>query len=127
MSLRIFSAASLACLLAACGANTTPEPEGPDVECAIGPGAQLEAVCTLEVLTGGEFVIHHPDGGFRRFAYEDSSDIPVTPTDGAGPLENFRMSLPASGSDDATSTIEFGVENASYRFDPALISPTPDE
>lgn len=60
-----------AVLGAACG-EELPDyaPEGVTVECAIGAGVQLEAACTAEqVLKGNrvEIVIHHPDGGFRRF------------------------------------------------------------
>ena len=81
MSLRISSGIALAGLLTACGANTSPEPEGSAVECAIGPGAELEAVCTLETVSQDEIVIHLPDGGFRRFTRAESMGF--MPADGA--------------------------------------------
>ena len=85
MYLRTFSASFLALALAACGLGETPEPEGDTVECAIGAGAQFADVCTLEWIGevgGQEFLIHHPEGGFRRFApNEDASG--VTAVDGA--------------------------------------------
>lgn len=89
MSLRIFSGLLALCALSACGAAQSPEPEGESVECAIGAGAEFADVCTLEWLDeagGGEFLIHHPDGGFRRFAVnEDASGVLLK--DGAEELE----------------------------------------
>lgn len=85
MYLRTFSASLAAFVIAACSVAETPEPEGETVECAIGAGAGLANVCTLEWangVEGGEFLIHHPEGGFRRFAVnEDASG--VTALDGA--------------------------------------------
>ena len=78
MSLRISSALLAIGLLAACGSET-PEPEGETLDCAIGAGAEFASVCTLEWIGeewAREFVIHHPDGGFRRFALnEDASGV----------------------------------------------------
>ena len=85
MYLRTFSASLAALAITACSVAETPEPEGDTVECAIGAGAGFADVCTLEWangVEGGEFLIHHPEGGFRRFAVnEDASG--VTALDGA--------------------------------------------
>ncbi len=85
MYLRIFSAAIVALSLAACSVAETPEPEGDTVECAIGEGASFANACTLEWIDEDErqeFLIHHPEGGFRRFSVnEDASG--VTAVDGA--------------------------------------------
>ncbi|WP_298466782.1 hypothetical protein [uncultured Erythrobacter sp.] len=61
------------------------------IDCAIGPGAEYSEVCTLEWLgdeLDSEFLIHHPDGSFRRFAFDGEHQI-VT-TDGADPAETIR-------------------------------------
>ena len=85
MYLRISSASLAALSLAACSVAETPEPEGETIACAIGEGAEFANVCTLEWIGevgGQEFLIHHPEGGFRRFApNEDASG--VTAVDGA--------------------------------------------
>ncbi|UAB77282.1 hypothetical protein INR77_10710 [Erythrobacter sp. SCSIO 43205] len=79
MYLRTFSAGLLAIGLAACGVGETPEPEGDKVDCAIGAGAEFANVCTLEWIgdeVGQKFLIHHPEGGFRRFSVnEDASGV----------------------------------------------------
>ena len=87
--MRISSAALLSIALAGCGAAETPEPEGETLDCAIGPGAEFANVCTLEWV--GEpwvrdFIIHHPDGGFRRFALNEDSSGVIAP-DGADAVE----------------------------------------
>lgn len=103
MSLRIFSLA-LAALLAACG-SASPEPEGEAIECAIGPGAEFSAVCTLEETSEAEFIIHHPTGGFRRFRHTVEG---VEISDGAEMIEN--MSGVSHG------YIEFSVAGDRYRL-----------
>lgn len=59
-------------MVAACSSEAppAPEPEGQLIQCAIGPGTDFEPVCTGEQITseeGDAFIIHHPDGSFRRF------------------------------------------------------------
>jgi len=84
MCLRISSAALLVALTA-CGAQSPPPP-GDIVDCAIGAGAELSPVCTLELVAGTqEIVIHHPDGGFRRLS-RDLATGSLAPLDGAEPL-----------------------------------------
>ena len=80
MCSRIFSTLPLAFALVACGDGAVvPEP-APDpvtqdnaelVDCAIGPGSEFGTKCAVErVLVEDQqvVVVHHPGGGFRRFA-----------------------------------------------------------
>ncbi|MEP0391999.1 MAG: hypothetical protein ABJ205_14675 [Erythrobacter sp.] len=89
MYLRIFSSVFALSALTACEATQSPEPEGETLDCAIGAGAELSNVCTLEWVgeeRGQEFLVHHPDGGFRRFTLsEDASKVVVK--DGAEDVE----------------------------------------
>jgi len=68
MSLRISS--SLLCALALTGCDqATDSLAGSTIDCAIGAGADYSPVCSLEQAadeTGAFFLLHHPDGGFRR-------------------------------------------------------------
>ncbi len=85
MFLRISSLFAALVLLAGCGAESPPPP-GDKVDCAIGSEATLAPVCTLEKVAGRrEFVIHHPDGGFRRFTRDPATGA-IAPMDGAAPL-----------------------------------------
>ncbi|MBV7260036.1 hypothetical protein [Erythrobacter crassostreae] len=88
MFLRTFSAGLAAILLASCGPES-PEPQGTDIDCAIGAGSDFAPVCTLErsADTGTvSFLIHHPDGGFRRVEYDAETDQ-IGVGDGADPLK----------------------------------------
>lgn len=119
MSLRISSAAlALVGILAACGANTTPEPSGERVECAIGPGAEFQRVCTLEELPQAQFVIHHPDGGFRRFMNDDEG---LNIADGAEPIS---MNI-LDGVE--LSVLEFSVGSDRYRIPQEMVARSPHE
>jgi hypothetical protein len=91
--------------LAACGAGSPP-PEGDTVDCAIGDAADLAPVCTLE-RAGEGFVVHHPDGSFRRFT-RDAASGALVPRDGAEVL------VPAGDS--------FAVGPDRYRIPPALLA-----
>ena len=110
MYLRIFSAGIAVLSLAACGVGESPQPEGDTVECAIGEGAAFASDCTLEWLGGAggsEFLIHHPEGGFRRFAVnEDASG--VTALDGAE--ETVMVDAPAQ------DQWQFTVSGDQYRM-----------
>lgn len=121
MSLRIFSAGLLLAALAACGVNSSPEPEGMEIECAIGSGAEFEPVCTLEQVSSDEFVIHHPDGGFRRFYRRDDEPHLLIVADGAEPINYELLSLPGMGVDGPTIW-EFGVEGSRYRLSADLLA-----
>ncbi len=83
MSLRISSAVLGGALVATACAPQAPPPPGEMVECAIGAGAALAKACTLErEAEAGRFVLHHPGGGFRRFAFEPETAA-IIPADGA--------------------------------------------
>lgn len=85
--MRIVAATAPLIILAACSSESAPPP-GDQIECALGAGAEFEAVCTLEQASDdGEtlLVIHHPDGGFRRLTVL-SEGKGVAATDGAGAL-----------------------------------------
>jgi hypothetical protein len=91
MFLRISSLCLIAGLVTACGGETELS-EGPLVECAIGPGVEMAEVCNLERaanLTDGDagdlYLIHHPNGGFRRIAFDPRSGL-VSAVDGAETL-----------------------------------------
>ncbi|MDP5104294.1 MAG: hypothetical protein NWP98_10250 [Erythrobacter sp.] len=116
MSLRIFSALGLMLALTACGAESSPPPAGATVDCAIGVGAQLAAVCTLEQVAGTQdIVIHHPDGGFRRLI-RDAATGALAPLDGAEPLV-------ASAPDG--EMLQFAVGEDRYAVPVAMLAPPP--
>jgi hypothetical protein len=111
MCLRTSSA--LAALLAAC-AEASPPPPGEAVACAIGEGAALAPDCTLEqVAGGGEIVLHHPDGGFRRFR-SDPATGGLVPGDGAEVL------VPEAGDGDA---LAFAIGTDRYRIPLSMLGP----
>jgi hypothetical protein len=113
MSLRIFSALASLGLLAAC-AGESPPPPGETIECAIGAGAELSPVCTLERVAGTRaLVLHHPDGGFRRVDRDPSTNT-LTVLDGADPL----VSQPSDG-----DAIAFAIGADRYRVPLALLKP----
>ncbi len=112
MCLRISSAALLLAL-PACGAQSPPPP-GEKVDCAIGAGADLSPVCTLEQVAGAQgIVIHHPDGGFRRLS-RDLATGALAPLDGAEPL------VPQPGEGGA---LHFTIGADHYRIPPDLLAP----
>lgn len=111
MCLRISSGALLLAL-AACGAQSPPSP-GDAIECAIGAGAALSPVCTLEQVAGTQdIVIHHPDGGFRRLT-RDAATGALAPLDGAEPL------VPQSGDD---GSLQFAIGADRYSISPDLFT-----
>jgi hypothetical protein len=116
MSLRISSSFVAPALLAGCGAESPP-PQGDTVECAIGGEADLVSVCTLEKVAGSaDFVIHDPDGGFRRFTRDPATGA-IAPVDGAAPL------VLQAGEGDAFT---FAVEADRYRIPPELLAAGPE-
>ena len=119
MSLRIYNLVVLGLLVSACGAGETPEPEGDAIACAIGPGAELSEVCTLEILPQNAFVIHHPDGGFRRFVRDDEGAI--AEADGAARLDIDDVP------NQPDETVEFRVDGDLYRLPSASINDVTDE
>jgi hypothetical protein len=116
MSLRISSALALAAALAACGAESPPPP-GDRIDCAIGDVTELAADCTLEAIADStDFVIHHPDGGFRRFTHNPDTGV-IAPVDGAAPL----ISQGGVG-----GALNFAVEADRYRIPPELLAAAPE-
>lgn len=88
--MRIFSFLAAGLLLSACSGEVSPEPEGQVIDCAIGVGVDMGPDCIGEQIAGGDiFVIHHPDGSFRRFEMlPDDAGIGIA--DGAGVLSQER-------------------------------------
>lgn len=114
MSLRISSAALAFAVLAACSAQS-PVAEGETVDCAIGGAADFGADCTLERVSGAEeIVIHHPDGGFRRFRIDPATGA-VAALDGAEPLVIAQADA---------GTVQFAVGPDRYRL-AANLAPIP--
>ncbi|MDZ4139704.1 MAG: hypothetical protein U0995_04825 [Erythrobacter sp.] len=112
MCLRISSAALLL-VLTACGAESPPPP-GDIVDCAIGAGADLSPVCTLEMVAGArEIVIHHPDGGFRRLS-RDLATGTLAPLDGAEALVPEQVESEA---------LQFVIGADRYSIPPDLLEP----
>jgi hypothetical protein len=97
-------------VLAAC--SSRGEIPGEPIACTIGGAGEFAQECKLERI-GDDFVVHHPDGGFRRFA--------LAP-DGKG-------IVPADGADAATSkvaegTVDVAVGQDRYRIPQSLLEPT---
>lgn len=114
MSMRISSAPALLVLLAACSVAESPSPSGDTVECAIGAGVDLSPDCTLEQVAGTqEIVIHHPDGGFRRFTRDPATGT-LVPFDGA---ELLAVQPGAGGA------LQFAVGGDRYSIPPDLLTP----
>jgi hypothetical protein len=109
-------AGALAAVLAGCGAESPPPP-GDTVDCAIGGEPEFVASCTLEKVAGSaDFVIHHPDGGFRRFTRDPATGA-IAPVDGSAPL----VSQPGEG-----GALQFSVEADRYRIPPDLLAAAPE-
>lgn len=118
MRVRAIGSAALICaLLSGCSEqadDTTPKlADGYEkIACAVGGASDLKEVCAVERTKVGDLlqlVVHHPDGGFRRFEVR---------SDGTG-------LAPADGADDAQREVGDGqldltVSGDTYRF-PATI------
>lgn len=114
MCLRISSSLLALVLVAGCGGSENLPPPGDEVECAIGAGAALSPVCTLE-RTGDEFILHHPDGGFRRLSRDPSTGA-LAARDGAEPL------VPEAGQQKA---VQFSIGADRYRIPLDLLHSVP--
>ena len=60
-----------------------------------------------------EVVMHHPDGGFRRFMLDDQNGWIVA--DGAEQVDFERLSMPSFGGDGDDGFWEFSVGSDRYR------------
>ncbi|TAD83300.1 MAG: hypothetical protein EAY70_02420 [Sphingomonadales bacterium] len=82
--------------------------------CAIGAGAALSPGCYVERVAGSnEFILYHPDGGFRRLI-RDSASGNFAARDGAEPLI-----LEQGGAD----AVQFSIGADRYRIPLALLDP----
>ena len=118
MSLRISSLGLAAMMLAGCG-SASAGPEGETIECAIGPGSEFTAVCTLERVAGDRFTIHHPDGGFRRFALDAEGEVAL-----ADSADELATSLTPC---DDRQLIEWEAAGDRYRMAVGDVPRLPDE
>ena len=69
MSLRIFSAVSLAALLAGCGGDAVTAADEGRIDCALGGAEQFDRICTLDRMTsanGMVLVVGREGAGYRR-------------------------------------------------------------
>ncbi len=124
MYLRISNAGLIALLtsgvLAGCGAEPAGTPQGSDVDCAIGPGADYSTVCTLEQAadeSGAFFLIHHPDGGFRRVKH-DAATGDLAAMDGADMLQDRSL--------DPAKVREFAIGEDRYLIPAEMLASAPE-
>ncbi len=96
MFMRIFSGLALALALAGCGSAADPaKADDEEIACAVGGSAKFDGACMVEHSRQGDMdflVVHHPDGGFRRFEVRkdggglkaaDGADVATSRLDGA--------------------------------------------
>ena len=81
--MRIFSLA-LVLVLAACGQPRVEGPPGDSIACDLTALGEFAQVCTAE-RKGSLLIVHHPDGGFRRFNIL-SNEPGIAVADGADQL-----------------------------------------
>lgn len=102
--------------LAGCGGPAQPQaaPGAARIECALGEGAEFGADCLVEKVAGDfstsggpEFVVRHPDGGFRRFRIADNRSGMIA-LDGADTAVNRLVGEPP--------VLEVSVRADRYRF-----------
>jgi len=110
------AAAGLALLLAACSpsASEAPAAGAGAIDCAIGGAADFSHDCTVENSTqAGDpvLIVHHPDGGFRRFTVLDGGKT-VAAADGAQAL-----AVASNG-----ERVDVGVDGDRYRFPAKMLS-----
>lgn len=121
MCLRISSAGLALLLLAGCegqqgthfvGKEEPMAARGETIDCAIGQVRDLGPNCTLERVSAQEFVIHHPDGGFRRIL-RDAATSALAPHDGVDPL------VPGS---EGEGTVRFAIGPDHYAIPHAMLA-----
>jgi hypothetical protein len=110
-------AAGLALLLAACSPGASSQPPtnaGHRIDCATGGATTFNHDCTVErVQQGGGtlLVVHHPDGGFRRFKVLEGGNS-LAAADGAD----------AVASAEHAEQVDVNVAGDRYRFPAAMLS-----
>lgn len=114
--LRISVIAASVVLVSACSSGSeSHQPEGDTIGCAIGAGVEMADVCVLEQIAGegsATFILHHPDGGFRRIAFDpETRELGVA--DGAEVLQ-----ISESSTDEQT---EFSIGADLYRLPAAML------
>ena len=113
----IRAAAGLALLLAACSpAASGTAAGGADnlIDCAIGGAASFAHDCSVERTQqdGADLlIVHHPDGGFRRFKLLDGGKSLVA-ADGAEAVSIAR----------SADRLDVSVDDDRYRFSAAMLS-----
>lgn len=109
--------AGLVLLLAGLACSGCGQPAGQGgpgmtaIDCALGESHPFTGDCRVEV-AGSQLVVHHPDGGFRRFERVGDGRGVVT-ADGAEPARARWI---------ASDTLEVAVGQDRYRF-PARMKP----
>jgi hypothetical protein len=107
-------AAGLALLLAACSPSASTTRQGDLVACALGGATRFSHDCSVERSEqNGDpvLVVHHPDGGFRRFALLDGGRS-VGVADGA-------QALAVAGNGE---WVDVAVDDDRYRFPAKMLS-----
>jgi hypothetical protein len=105
-------------LLVAChhrGAPVDPTSAGTKIDCALGAGAALAHVCSVEEAQtddGLTLTLHHPDGGFRRLLVT-TDGRGVIAADGAAPAHVTLLN---------NHEIEVAIEDDRYHL-PATVKP----
>jgi hypothetical protein len=112
--MRISDAAWLLLSLAGCSASAPSAKEGDTIDCALASAASFTHDCTVE---RGEadgarlLIVHHPDGGFRRFKLVDGGKG-VAAADGAEAVAIARTA----------DRLEASVDGDRYRFPATMLS-----
>ena len=111
------AAAGLVLLLAACSpaaSSTAVSDKDNLIDCAIGGAASFKHDCSVERTQqdGAELlIVHHPDGGFRRFKLLDGGKS-LAAADGAEAVAIARN----------PDRLDVSVDDDRYRFSAAILS-----
>jgi hypothetical protein len=111
------AAAGLALLLAACSpgaSRASADTADNRIDCAIGSAASFTHECTVERSAEGGapmLIVHHPDGGFRRFTVIDGGKS-LAAADGAEALAITRTN----------DRVDVSVDGDRYRLPAAMLN-----
>ena len=113
--MRISDAAWLLLCLSGCSAAAPPAKVGGDaIDCALGSAAGFTHDCTVErsKQDGATLlIVHHPDGGFRRFKLLDGGNS-LAAADGAEAVAMARNA----------DRIDVSIDGDRYRFPATMLS-----